>query len=616
MTMTSGAADTSQVLTSSRPKIFINGTALPDNQAALLLSMDVETCIGRPDLCELSFAPPSDQQGTPADDIPAGWAPGKALKVEASDGTVLFEGEITSVDFIGSVSASTTIVLLAYDKRHRMFRKEVVKVCKDQSFKDVVTALLGELGLQHDLSGLPTTVMKYYLHEGTVGDLVDRLCDEFGLYHLGQAGKVVVKKASDLSEEVGAIQASIEMMDFRLRQTTSSDRAKAEVRGWDPKTKEAIVGSKTRADGLPGTVPEGPKSQTAFAFEGNLFHTTHVSAQAEAEARALGMMAGNVDAGMQLDATTLLLPKMAAGKIVEVKGIPTRFAGKYRLTSVRHQYDQVEGGRSHLVCRGADDVTLPGLLQQAALDGRPPSSLGAGHRLQPAIVSNVKSATGEGALGDQGAAGEVKVKLPWLGENIESGWLRVVTVGGGHERGFFVMPEVGDEVLVAFHNGDMRSGYVLGGLYNGKDTAPRSAAQLTDGSVVQERIWKSRAGHEIVLGDKSGEEFILIKSSDEKYQIILDVKDSAVRIASAGEVSITAEKDLILEAQGEVSITAGKDIKMEGNNIKAKAQMNVDVEGGTKVSINGQAGAELKGAKVDINAQGPATVKGNPIMLN
>lgn len=614
MTITSGAADASQVLTISVPKISIEGTPLPDDQASLLLSMTVETCIGRPDLCELSFAQPSDQQGTPSNDIPASWAPGKALKIEASDRTVLFEGEVTSVDFLGSVSSSTTVVLLAYDKRHRMFRKESVKVCKDQSFKDIVTALLGEVGLQHDLSGLPSTVMKYYLHEGTVGDLVDRLCDEYGLYHLNKAGKVVVKKASELTEEAGTIQASVELMEFRLRQTTSSDRAKAEVRGWDPKTKEAIVGTKPRANGLPGTTPEGPQSQSAFGFEGNLFHTAHVSAQAEADARALGVIAGNVDAGMQLDATTFFLPKMTAGKLVEVKGIPTRFAGKYRLTSVRHQFDPDEGGRSYLVCRGAGDLTLPGLLQQAVLEGHTLSSLGGGHGLQPALVTNVKSAPGEGALGDQGAAGEVKVKLPWLGDNIESGWLRVVTVGGGNDRGFFVMPEVNDEVLVAFHNGDMRSGYVLGGLYNGQDKAPRSAALLTDGSKIQERVWRSRTGHEIVLGDKEGSEYVQIKTKGDEMVVRLDVKEKLLKI-TGDDITIENKGKVTIKSTGEISVKSDADLKMEAMNIELKAQQNVKVEG-LQVSINGQTGAEVKGAKVDITAQGPATVKGNPIMLN
>ena len=612
MTMTSGAEGLDLTVFGQQPKISIAGTAITDQQLQSLMAMEVETAIGRPDLCELRFIQAMDQQGTPSDDIASAWVPGKELKIMVGTDQ-LFLGEITSVDFNGSVASSTEIVLLAFDKRHRMYRHELVKVFKESTYADIVGGLLGEIGLSaKDLSGLPTTVMKYYLHEGTVGDLVERLCARYALCCVWVDGKVSVKKPSELTQNVGTIRPSVEMLEYRLRQTTSSDHAKAQVRGWDPKNKEAIVSDGTRVD--PPGVLAGPKAQQAFSRQDALFHTTHVAAMAEATAVAAALLAANVDAGMQLDATTHLLPKAAAGKLITVEEVPRRFVGDYRLTSVTHRYDHAEGGRSHLVCRGADDTTITGLLEHAALGGATAAGLSAGHGLQPAIVTNVKSVVNEGALGADGAAGEVKVKLPWLGENIESGWLRVVTVGGGNDRGFFVMPEVNDEVLVAFHNGDMRSGYVLGGLYNGQDKAPRNAALLTDGSKIHERVWKSSTGHEIVLGDKNGEEYVQIKTKGDAMVVRLDVKEKLLKITGT-DVTIENTGKINIKSTGEISIKSDGDLKMEAMNINLKAQQKVAIEG-MQVSINGQTTAELKGAKVDITSQGPATVKGTPIMLN
>ena len=75
--------------------------------------------------------------------------------------------------------------------------------------------------------------------------------------------------------------------------------------------------------------------------------------------------------------------------------------------------------------------------------------------------------------------GRVKVKFPWLSEEDESDWLRVVVPGGGNNRGLLFLPEVNDEVLVGFEQGDINRPYVLGGLWNGQDTPPESAAQLS-----------------------------------------------------------------------------------------------------------------------------------------
>jgi phage baseplate assembly protein gpV len=617
MTMTSGAADvTHPILQSFAPKILVDGTAMSGAEVTSLNSMDIEKTAGMPDLCELRFIQSSDSMGTPNDDITTGWKPGAELKVETKVGNewvVAFVGEITSVDFVKEEGAPSQVVLLAYDKRHRLYRNEVVKVFKDQSFKDIVASLASEVSVTHDLSGLPTTVLTQYLHEGTVGDLVDRLCAQFGLYAIGDDGKLLVKKGSELTTSGGTLRAAVEMREFRLRQTTSSDHAEVTVRGWDPKNQEAIVTTKVRSAALPaGGVLAGPDSGAAFSA-GKVLHTTHVAARAEADDHALGILTGNVDAGMQLDATTQYLPKLTPGKVVTIEGVPQRFAGKYRLTAVRHRYDLDEGTRSYVTCRGADDTSLTGLLTQAVGGRADASPQTVSHGLRPAIVKNLRSASQEGALAENTQAAEVKVEMPWLGDQIESGWLRVVTIGGGADRGFFVMPEVGDEVLVSFHDGDIRTGYVIGGLYNGTNKPPRVAEAIND-SNVHERIWKSRSGHEIAFGDESGKEFVQIKTKADEMVVRLDVPNKVLKITGE-DVTIENTGKITIKSTGEVSIKSDGDLKMEAMNINLKAQQNVKVEG-LQVSVNGQTGAEVKGAKVDINAQGPATVKGNPIMLN
>src|SRR5437868_3604561 len=74
--------------------------------------------------------------------------------------------------------------------------------------------------------------------------------------------------------------------------------------------------------------------------------------------------------------------------------------------------------------------------------------------------------------GDPDGLGRVKVKFPWLSNEEESFWARVAAPMAGKERGFYFLPEVEDEVLVAFEQGDVRFPYVVGSLWNGKDAPP------------------------------------------------------------------------------------------------------------------------------------------------
>ncbi|MEA2176331.1 MAG: hypothetical protein QOD00_3923, partial [Blastocatellia bacterium] len=129
---------------------------------------------------------------------------------------------------------------------------------------------------------------------------------------------------------------------------------------------------------------------------------------------------------------------------------------------------------------------------------------------------------------DPDEMGRVKVKFPWLSDEDESNWARVATPMAGKERGLYLLPEVEDEVLVAFENGDMRFPYVLGSLWNGKDTPP---AKNDDGKN-NVRVLKSRSGHVIRLTDEDGKEKIEIIDKSEKNSIEIDTASNTITITA------------------------------------------------------------------------------------
>ena len=84
-------------------------------------------------------------------------------------------------------------------------------------------------------------------------------------------------------------------------------------------------------------------------------------------------------------------------------------------------------------------------------------------------------------MNDPNQLGRVKVSFPWLSDSFTSDWARMVQVGAGNNRGASFLPEVNDEVLVAFEQGDWRRPYVLGSLHNGVDK-PMLGSDLIDGT--------------------------------------------------------------------------------------------------------------------------------------
>ena len=120
--------------------------------------------------------------------------------------------------------------------------------------------------------------------------------------------------------------------------------------------------------------------------------------------------------------------------------------------------------------------------------------------------------------------GCVKVRFPTLRtepdyrDGIESCWARVVTVGAGKNRGIDWLPEVGDEVVVAFENGDIHRPYIIGSVWNGADRSPEHNSNRVNGNGVRLRTLKTRVGHEIEFVEEDGSDGkqrgIYIKTAD------------------------------------------------------------------------------------------------------
>jgi len=172
--------------------------------------------------------------------------------------------------------------------------------------------------------------------------------------------------------------------------------------------------------------------------------------------------------------------------------------------------------------------------------------------------------------------GRVKVRFPWLSDTEESHWARVLTPMAGKERGLYFLPEVEDEVLVAFEHGMMEFPYVLGALWNGKDTPPAT----NDDGKNNLRVIKSRSGHVIILDDTEGEENITIADKTGKNMIVISSKENMI--------SIIADSDITLESTNGKLKLSGKGIEIKsGAEIKIEASQNMDVKAGPQLNIKG-----------------------------
>jgi len=209
---------------------------------------------------------------------------------------------------------------------------------------------------------------------------------------------------------------------------------------------------------------------------------------------------------------------------------------------------------------------------------------------------------------DPDKLGRVKLKLPMQETETETDWVRIATLMGGNGMGTLFIPEVGDEVLVAFHLGELRQPFVIGMLWNAKQKPPTPADKN------DLRQIKSRSGHELSFSDKSGEETITIKTKKGQKVVMADKDDSitiseqsgnnvvSIKGGSANEISIKSSATKItINAKGEVSIESAKEIKIKSTQVNIEASATMALKASATLDIKSDGIINIKGSMVKIN---------------
>lgn len=166
--------------------------------------------------------------------------------------------------------------------------------------------------------------------------------------------------------------------------------------------------------------------------------------------------------------------------------------------------------------------------------------------------------------------GRVKVKLPWFNESESTGWARIAAPSAGSNYGHYFVPQVEEEVLVAFEHGDVELPYVIGRLWNLQDLPPEMSPLLGKSHI------RTITGHDIVFDDVTQS----IEISTSTFQkITLDpVK---IEISNmAGTVTVTLDNStqtITLQAAASIELQA-PNIKIEGANVEINGAVKTDVK--------------------------------------
>lgn len=199
------------------------------------------------------------------------------------------------------------------------------------------------------------------------------------------------------------------------------------------------------------------------------------------------------------------------------------------------------------------------------LDARLPAGLGGRlYGVFPALVTDIKDPDGQG---------RVKISLPWWPDPqgaVCELWARLATLMGGNNRGSWFIPDVSDEVLVAFEHGDPRRPYVLGGLWNGSDKPPES---MDGAGNNYKKVIRSRNGVQITIDDQDGQENLILETPGGQKVTLMDGPGSVEIIDSNGNSVRFESSGITFNTSGRFSLTASM-VEISASAVKVDAGMS------------------------------------------
>lgn len=209
--------------------------------------------------------------------------------------------------------------------------------------------------------------------------------------------------------------------------------------------------------------------------------------------------------------------------------------------------------------------------------------------------------------------GRVKLEYPWRDADDESHWARIATNMTGDEYGTYFLPEVEDEVLVGFENGDIHNPVVLGALWSGNRKPP---ADNGDGEN-DIRTITTRSGHKIEFDD--GDDAKVTIETEGGHTVLLDDDGDELLIEdnSGNSIEMDASSD-------KIAISAGQEISLDAPTVSIDAAQEFEASGGM-VEITSDGIAEFTstgpmdidtGAVMGISATGALQIQGAIIQIN
>jgi phage protein D/phage baseplate assembly protein gpV len=456
----------------------------------------------------------------------------------AGDLHPMIMGEITAVNPTFPQSGAPTLAITGYDRSHRMRHNNPDRFTFNYVNDSLIAA---QIALENQLVPVvdpaPTTPRTSILQHGSDWALLSELAERNFFQVFVRWDKLYFRFPRPQTKLV-TLEWGRNLSSFSPRLSTAGMAGLQVLRDYNYKLAETIV-TVLPAAAVSGDLDDLVERLGSDAIEHlatlgrRVIRDQPVDNFIDAATVARALLRHLLEGLYEGSGSCIGIPSLRAGDMVEIAGVGRRFSGRYTLHKVTHTINS-GGYQTRFDVSQKTNLSLLGSLRNKIAETPTPSRQEPQYGVVVGIVGNNLDPEG---------LGRVQLKLPHFSDTNLSEWARIAVPMAGDDRGIYFLPEIGDEVLVAFDQGNINRPVVVGSLWNGQARPPEQNSGLNARKVI-----RSRSGMQIVFDETPGSEQLTLTNSSGS-SITLD----------------DANGDIVIEAQGNVKIKSGAGGKVQLN---------------------------------------------------
>lgn len=528
--------------------------------------------------------------------------PGVAIVIKAgydSKSEVIFTGIVVKHAVKINGDNYARLVIECRDKALAMTvgRKNANYV--DKTDNQIISALISNhSGLSSDIDATSVTYKELVQYYSTDWDYMMARAEVNGFLVTVDAAKVSVKAPVTSGSPVLTLTYGSDLMEFEAELDARWQLSSVTSTSWDL-SKLAIVQQTAQPAALTGQGDIDSKTLASVLTAGDFGLQTAAPLESAAltawsKAQQTKAALSRIRGRMQFQGSSKVKP----GVLLELKAVGTHFNGNVIASNVIHKLQdgnwvtEVEFGMPTYWFTEEHQIEAP----QAAAWTAGITGLHIG------LVLKLDA--------DPEGQQKIQVSIPLMNAATVGVWARFASFYGSSGFGAFIIPEIGDEVVLGFFNNDPSCPVILGSLYSSKHAPPYS---LTAENNIKALVTRSKLKMEfdddkkVITLITPGNNKIVI-SDDAKSILLQDQNNNKVELSSSG-ILLDSPKDITIKAVGKVAITANQ-------NVEVTSQMDVKTTG-LNINSTANVGFVAKGtASAELSAAGQTTVKGAMVMIN